>query len=84
MARSGPLEEPLLAFAGRDDPLVSPAEVSEWQAWTTAGYDFHPLPGGHFHLLENGDQIFKEIRRALGGRTELVAEIGCSEGGPVQ
>jgi surfactin synthase thioesterase subunit len=82
VARGGPLEESLLAFAGRDDPLVSPADVGEWQAWTTAGYDFHLLPGGHFHLLENANLIFKEIDRALGGRTQRHSEVGCTEGGP--
>lgn len=66
--RGGPLDEPLLAFAGRDDPLVTPDEVGEWRTWTTADHGLHLLPGGHFHLLEHADLIFKEIDRALGDR----------------
>ena len=45
-----PLDCPLTAFGGRDDPLVTMAGLEGWRAQTSRRFAVHVLPGGHFFL----------------------------------
>jgi medium-chain acyl-[acyl-carrier-protein] hydrolase len=45
-----PLEVPITAFGGTQDPLASTAEVDAWRAQSTAGFNLHLFNGGHFFL----------------------------------
>ncbi|GAA1510232.1 alpha/beta fold hydrolase [Sphaerisporangium rubeum] len=43
-----PLDVPIRAFAGVDDPVGTPDKVVSWRTETTAGFRIHHLAGGHF------------------------------------
>jgi len=45
-----PLEVPIVAFAGRDDPVVAAALMRGWAEHTGGPFALHVLPGGHFFL----------------------------------
>jgi pyochelin biosynthetic protein PchC len=61
----GPLRIPMLALAGRDDPLIDISEVRGWADWTTAGFDLQVVPGGHFHLNDRREHVIRLIRQAV-------------------
>ncbi|MGW8066201.1 thioesterase II family protein [Streptomyces ziwulingensis] len=44
----GPVDVPVLVFAGSDDPLAAPAALRHWQQWTTRPTELHTVAGGHF------------------------------------
>lgn len=44
----GPVDTPLLVFAGDEDPLAVPAAVRDWQRWTTGPVEARTLAGDHF------------------------------------
>ena len=56
-----PVKAPLRAFSGVDDPQVSTEEAAGWSRFTTAGFDLHLLPGGHFFLVDAADVILATI-----------------------
>lgn len=45
-----PLNCPISAFCGSDDPEARPDEVGEWQMQTRTSFSLHTLPGDHFFL----------------------------------
>jgi surfactin synthase thioesterase subunit len=49
-APPAPLPCPLWAFAGRDDRMVSVAEVRAWEHCTTSRFHFRTMPGAHFFV----------------------------------
>lgn len=59
------LHIPMLALAGRHDPLIDVAEVRGWQEWTTAEFELQVLPGDHFHLNERRQGVIDLIRHAV-------------------
>jgi surfactin synthase thioesterase subunit len=59
------LDIPILALAGRDDPILDPAEMSDWRSRTTGQFELHILPGGHFHLHDDPECVLQLVRRAL-------------------
>jgi medium-chain acyl-[acyl-carrier-protein] hydrolase len=60
-----PLEVPIVAFAGLDDPVAPPAEVAEWQAMTRASFRLVPLPGGHFFIHTERSRLLEDISSEL-------------------
>ncbi|MFJ3644374.1 thioesterase II family protein [Streptomyces sp. NPDC090108] len=60
--RHGPLSVPLLALGGADDPWVSDGHLAGWRAWTTAGFGYRTLPGGHFYYRDQGAEFCGAIR----------------------
>lgn len=42
------LTMPLVAFAGRDDPLTGQDRMTGWERYSKAGFTLNTLPGGHF------------------------------------
>lgn len=58
-----PLPCPVRAFAGSQDQLVSPAEVSAWAHCTTAGFRMRTLPGAHFFV--RGEELPRLVGEAL-------------------
>ncbi|WP_232248634.1 thioesterase II family protein [Streptacidiphilus rugosus] len=68
--RRDPLPVPIQAYAGRDDSLVTPAEVAEWVGYASAGFAMRTLPGGHFFLRENEDLFLPDLAHSL---THLLA-----------
>ncbi|MEU6223708.1 alpha/beta fold hydrolase [Streptomyces sp. NPDC047042] len=54
---------PLWAFAGRDDRMVSTAEVRAWEHCTTSGFHFRMMPGAHFFV--RGRELPLAVKEAL-------------------
>ncbi|MEU7166074.1 thioesterase domain-containing protein [Streptomyces morookaense] len=59
-APPAPLPCPLWAFAGRDDPMVTVAEVRAWELCTTSRFRLRTVPGTHFFVRGH------ELPRAVG------------------
>lgn len=55
-----PLGVPLLAVAGRRDPIAGPAVMAGWRDWTTQTFVRRELPGDHFFLRD------RDLPRLLG------------------
>lgn len=62
---AAPLECPLLALAGRDDPEVDPEEMAAWRRHGAGGFRQETLPGDHFFLMDQRDRVLAEWRAAL-------------------
>jgi medium-chain acyl-[acyl-carrier-protein] hydrolase len=60
-----PLTCPISAFAGVDDPLVTPVLMAEWSRHSSAGFDLSVLRGDHFFLGQSRDELVGMIRRKL-------------------
>jgi medium-chain acyl-[acyl-carrier-protein] hydrolase len=45
-----PLNCPILALGGVDDPEVSPSDLIQWALHTQSGFSMKTFPGGHFFL----------------------------------
>ncbi|SDP00715.1 Surfactin synthase thioesterase subunit [Streptomyces sp. cf386] len=59
-AATRPLGVPLLAVAGRRDPIAGPGVMAGWREWTTDAFVERVLPGDHFFLRD------RELPRLLG------------------
>lgn len=60
-----PLAVPITAFAGADDPLVSPELMRGWARHTTGPFALHTLAGGHFFLHERLAELARLIEQDL-------------------
>ena len=60
-----PLDVPIRAFAGVDDPIGTPERVDCWRAETTSSFELHRLPGGHLLSADTEDQIIRTIVQDL-------------------
>jgi surfactin synthase thioesterase subunit len=67
-----PLQSPLTAFTGEDDPWAPPSSLSRWRRETSAAFDAVVFPGGHFYLLDDGFERFG---------SELLARMRRKDGG---
>jgi surfactin synthase thioesterase subunit len=52
---------PIYALGGNEDPLVSEADLQEWQSRTSGEFSVQILHGGHFYLSD-GPQLFHILR----------------------
>lgn len=59
------LDRPITVLTGDADPRVSMEEAKAWDDHTSAPIDLHVLPGGHFFLVERGDEVIALLRREL-------------------
>jgi medium-chain acyl-[acyl-carrier-protein] hydrolase len=60
-----PLDLPIVAVAGWDDPWVNRDELEAWRALTTAPVAVHQLPGTHFYLQTARDELLALLSEAL-------------------
>jgi surfactin synthase thioesterase subunit len=44
----GPVDIPVLAFAGSEDPLAAPEALADWQSWATSPIEARTVVGDHF------------------------------------
>ncbi|WP_331734103.1 thioesterase domain-containing protein (plasmid) [Streptomyces atratus] len=65
-AAPGPVPVPLLAVAGREDPLAGAEAVAGWDRWTTGRFVRRTVPGGHFFVRG------RELPRMLGRAARIV------------
>jgi medium-chain acyl-[acyl-carrier-protein] hydrolase len=67
-----PLECPLTALGGLADSEVSREEILAWNIHTSARFNTHFFPGGHFFLLDSEplvlDQINHHLKEAVSDR----------------
>ncbi|MBB5867837.1 surfactin synthase thioesterase subunit [Allocatelliglobosispora scoriae] len=73
--RQEPLEIPIVAFAGEDDPSVRPAQLIGWADHTLGTFDLHTLPGSHFAVHEDPAAVARVLTPRL-GRTGRAAPAG--------
>lgn len=60
-----PLNCPITAFGGLQDPEASFTELEAWQQQTNATFSIQMLPGDHFFLHSAENLLFDRINRAL-------------------
>ncbi|MFD3518543.1 thioesterase II family protein [Streptomyces sp. NPDC058657] len=72
----GPLPVPVLAVAGRDDPLAPPGVMAGWARWTTGPFALRTVPGGHFFVRG------RELPRLVGRAARVVARTAAPAGAP--
>jgi medium-chain acyl-[acyl-carrier-protein] hydrolase len=63
---AGPLPCPITALGGREDEMVSEAELHDWRVHTAAGFEVLLFSGGHFYLRGAEHLLAEHIRRRLG------------------
>lgn len=64
-SRRPPLPCPIDVFAGEADSRVSAETLSRWSELTSKGAQVHLLPGGHFFLQPNAQELAAKMRAAL-------------------
>ena len=60
-----PLPMPLTALGGIEDGEVGRERLEAWSTQTTAGFDLHWFPGGHFFLHEQEADVLSVVKSAL-------------------
>jgi pyochelin biosynthesis protein PchC len=69
--RPGPrLRCPVTAFTGDSDPYATTSEVRDWRDHSDGPFDLRVLPGGHFFLNANWQEVRKTISSSLKAVTE--------------
>lgn len=63
--RLPPFGFPLTIVNGRADPLVDPAALEEWRAYTTAACELAWLPGDHFFMQTDPQAFLHLLGREL-------------------
>jgi surfactin synthase thioesterase subunit/glycosyltransferase involved in cell wall biosynthesis len=61
-AEDAPLDCPIRAYGGTEDPNIAPHHLEGWREQTTGSFAVRLFPGGHFYLRESADAF----RLALG------------------
>ncbi|MFI2620588.1 thioesterase II family protein [Streptomyces sp. NPDC018584] len=64
-----PLDVPVLAVAGRDDPLAPARTVAGWRRWTTGPFAVRTVPGDHFFVRG------RELPRLIGRASRAVGRL---------
>lgn len=64
-----PLPCPVLAFAGRDDRMVTAEQIRAWEQCTGAGFTLRTVPGAHFFV--RGRDVPRAVGRALRSTTPV-------------
>ena len=68
-----PLDCPVSAFGGTEDPRVREEHVRAWAELTTGSCEVTMFPGGHLFLNESRSSVVRSVARALGAaRTATV------------
>jgi medium-chain acyl-[acyl-carrier-protein] hydrolase len=62
-----PLECPVAAFGGLDDPHVPREDLEAWREQAAGRFEVHVLPGDHFFLNPSRDELLRLIGERLAG-----------------
>ncbi|MFJ9250122.1 thioesterase II family protein [Streptomyces sp. NPDC101776] len=70
-ATGGPVDCPVLVFAGLKDPLAAPGSLGHWQQWATGPIERHTIAGDHFFAdtAELPRLVGRACREHAGART---------------
>jgi medium-chain acyl-[acyl-carrier-protein] hydrolase len=60
-----PLDSPITALAGRDDPRASPAVMQAWAEQTRGRFRLHDFAGGHFFIQATPDAVCSLVTTEL-------------------
>lgn len=60
-----PLDCPILALAGIEDPEVPLASILSWKHQTLLDFELEKLPAGHFFVQSHGPQVLEILGRAI-------------------
>jgi len=71
-----PLDCPIVAYGGRDDREVGPADLDAWRVHTTASFDRRLLDGNHFFVQSQRDALLADV----GGRLAAASELHFGHG----
>jgi surfactin synthase thioesterase subunit len=61
-----PVEPPVTAYVGDQDPNVSPADVEAWAQVAPGGFSLRVFPGGHFYLEPERDALIRDLAGRIG------------------
>lgn len=61
-----PLDIPVRAYYGLDDPSVAGASVSAWSSVTSTHFSTRSFPGGHFYLISQRTPLLMDLFEQLG------------------
>jgi surfactin synthase thioesterase subunit/glycosyltransferase involved in cell wall biosynthesis len=64
-AEEPPLDCPIRAYGGAEDPNVSRAHLEAWAQQTTAAFAVRVFPGGHFYLQTHRQEFLAALARDL-------------------
>jgi medium-chain acyl-[acyl-carrier-protein] hydrolase len=56
-----PIGCPISAFVGSEDPQAKSEHALEWQFYTTSDFRVHMVPGGHFYLHAQRQELLQVI-----------------------
>lgn len=59
------LDRPITVLTGDADPRVSMEEAKAWAEHSDGPIDLHVLPGGHFFLVDQSEQVIALLRKEL-------------------
>jgi medium-chain acyl-[acyl-carrier-protein] hydrolase len=60
-----PLDCPITALGGTEDPWVNREELEAWRSQTTAAFDCRQLPGNHFFIQSAEALVLEQVGRVL-------------------
>jgi medium-chain acyl-[acyl-carrier-protein] hydrolase len=60
-----PLDCPIRAYGGAEDPSVHRQHLEGWAAQTTAAFAMRVFPGGHFYLRTHRQEFLAALARDL-------------------
>ncbi|KVD88966.1 thioesterase [Burkholderia sp. ABCPW 14] len=86
LASPTPLPVPVTVFAGRQDAVLSPEGLSDWQRASTRPIELRAFDGGHFYLLDDLSAVHDAVDAALaqherprGGNAERPLANGATD-----
>ena len=71
-----PLAAPLVALAGRADPIAPAADMHGWRRQSAASFALHLVEGGHFFLRESFAEVTALVTAVL---TEALAKVTADQ-----
>jgi surfactin synthase thioesterase subunit len=72
-----PLQCPIFAMGGSEDPLTPRSHIEEWAAHTRGEFRMRMFPGGHFYLDSCRQAAVEEVSRTLDLRSRVAAVEGA-------
>ncbi len=66
---ASPLNCPITAFGGLEDPYVKKEELGAWEKQTTLSFSVRMFPGGHFFIRESQHYVLQILARELNSYT---------------
>jgi surfactin synthase thioesterase subunit/glycosyltransferase involved in cell wall biosynthesis len=64
-AEGTPLDCPMRAYGGADDPNIAPHHLEGWREQTTASFAVRLFPGGHFYPRQSADAFRQALEADL-------------------